>query len=476
MNKNNDKTIDTHATNKTLFKNTGIIAIGQMSTKVINFFLLPLYTALLSTQEYGVVDLLSTYCSVIIVIVGLQMNEAVFRFLVTCREDKKKIEDYASTILITVFGVCLAYGCLFSVIYRYINVEYKWYLLVYTIAAIGLQTVSGIARGLGKNADYATGNFISAATSLILNVFFIAVLRWGIWSMLAAYIIGPIVGILFLLVRTKILKYVHLRSWNRECLKTVLNYALPLIPNELSWSVIHASDRIVVSTFMSVAVNGLIAVAAKFSAIYTTLFSIFNTSWTEQVVLHYKDEGGPAYISHMFDQMVTFFACVAIGIISCMPFCFRLLVNEQFNDAYELVPFYLIAVFFNAVIGLISAIYLVKNETKQVAVSTTVAAIINIVVDVLLIGIIGAYAAPISSIAGYATISFWRLYDVNKRHCKITMSRWKVGALIGLLSASLFGFYSDYLAVSIIALCVVIIGAFTLNKNLLVYFVKEQNK
>lgn len=174
--------------------------------------------------------------------------------------------------------------------------------------------------------------------------------------------------------------------------------------------------------------------------------------------------------------MVTFFACVAIGIISCMPFCFKLLVNEQFNDAYELVPFYLIAVFFNAVIGLISAIYLVKNETKQVAVSTMVAAIINIVVDVLLIGIIGAYAAPISSIAGYATISFWRLYDVNKRHCKITMPRWKIGALIGLLLVSLFGFYSDHLAVSIIALCVVIIGALALNKNLLLYLVKEQNK
>lgn len=473
MNEINNKSIDAHATNKALFKNTGIIAIGQMSTKVINFFLLPLYTALLSTQEYGIVDLLSTYCSVIIVIVGLQMSEAIFRFLVTCRENKKQIEEYASTVLITTFCVCLVYCCLFATIYQYINVEYRWYLLVYTIVAIGLQTVSGIARGLGKNTDYAAGNFISAATSLVLNVVFIAVFQWGVGSMLAAYIIGPAVGILFLLIRTKILKYVNLRSWNYKCLKIVLNYALPLIPNELSWSVIHASDRIVVSAFMSVAINGLIAVAAKFSAIYTTLFSVFNTSWTEQVVLHYKDEGGPAYISHMFDQMVTFFACIAIGIISCMPFCFKLLVNKQFNDAYGLVPFYLIAVFLNAVIGLISAIYLVKNETKQVAISTSVAAIINICVDVFLIGIIGAYAAPISSIAGYATISFWRLYDVNKRHCKISMPLWKVGFLTVLLFVSLFGFYSNCWATSITTLCIVIIGTIALNKKLLYCFIKQ---
>ena len=75
--------IDLNNTNKALFKNTGIIAIGQISTKIVNFLLLPLYTALLTTQEYGLVDILSTYSALIVVIVGLQINQAVnFRFLV----------------------------------------------------------------------------------------------------------------------------------------------------------------------------------------------------------------------------------------------------------------------------------------------------------------------------------------------------------------------------------------------------------
>ena len=78
--------IDLNNTNKALFKNTGIIAIGQISTKIVNFLLLPLYTALLTTQEYGLVDILSTYSALIVVIVGLQINQAVFRFLVTNRK------------------------------------------------------------------------------------------------------------------------------------------------------------------------------------------------------------------------------------------------------------------------------------------------------------------------------------------------------------------------------------------------------
>lgn len=49
---------------------------------------------------------------------------------------------------------------------------------------------------------------------------------------------------------------------------------MPLVPNELSWSVIHSSDRWIVSAVLTVAANGLIAVASKFSLMYTTFFSI----------------------------------------------------------------------------------------------------------------------------------------------------------------------------------------------------------
>lgn len=81
------------STSKALFKNTGIIAIGQISTKIVNFFLLPLYTALLTTEEYGLVDLLITYAGLIAVIVGLQVFQAVFRFLVTIRKIKKNVQQ-----------------------------------------------------------------------------------------------------------------------------------------------------------------------------------------------------------------------------------------------------------------------------------------------------------------------------------------------------------------------------------------------
>lgn len=459
--------INSGSTSKALFKNTGIIAIGQVSTRLINFFLLPLYTAILSQEEYGLVDLLSTYSSFIAVIVGLQLSQAAFRFLVTCREDKEKTTSVISTIVAATALVSIAYAFIFGIASPFIHLECKWYLLVHVIAALYLQTTSCIARGLGRNADYAAGNFISAATSLVLNVVAIAVLRLVVPAMLAAYIIGPVVGGTFLVFRSREWKYIKVSRASKAEFITIIKYALPLVPNELSWSVIHASDRMVISHFMSVAANGLIAVAAKFSSIYTTAFSIFNTSWTEQVVLHYKDEGGPEYICDMFDKMVTFFGTIAIGIITCMPFVFNLFVNEKFNDAYPLVPFYMIAVFFNAIIGMISAIYLIENETKQVAVSTVVAAAINLLVDLALVKVIGAYTAPVSSICGYATISFWRLYDVNKRHCRVAMPLRKVFILITMLGISLVGYYLFGKVLQAVCLLIVVISAVIINRSFL---------
>lgn len=454
-------------TNKALFKNTGIIAIGQLSTKLINFFLLPLYTALLTTEEYGTVDLLSTYSGLIVIVVGLQMTNALFRFLVTNRDDEDKIKHIVSTVLIMTVVILMGYTVVFLCLQPFVHIVGKWYLLAHVIATLYLQLMSNTARGLGKNADYASANFLSAAVSLVLNVITIAVLHWGIQAMLVSYVIGPIVGGTFLLFKNKIYRYISPLFFSKNETKIILKYSCPLIPNELSWSVIHASDRIVISNIISVAANGIVAAASRFSAIYTTCFSIFNTSWTEQVFLHYKEEGGKKYICEMFDKMVTFFASVAIGIIACIPFIFSVLVNEKFDEAYGLIPLYLIAVFFNAVIGMISAVYLVENETKKVAVSTVVAAIINLSVDLILVNFIGIYAAPVSSICGYATISIWRLIDINRRHCRVTMTIKKVILLIFLFFVSCIAYYSSYTLIKIFALIIVIVGAILINRSFL---------
>lgn len=456
--------INTKETTKELFKNSGIIAIGQVSTKIINFLLLPLYINILSKEEYGLVDVLSSYTSLIVVFVGFQLGAAVFRFMIPSRGDEIRVCKICSTAFLLESVFCFFYFIVFLIIKKYLNMEYEWFLLLHVIVNTYLQFLSSVVRGQGNNKLYSFGNFMSAFVTLVINIIVIAVLRLGVKALLLSYVLGSFVGCNILFWGSGIRKYLGIRFFSKSVLKELISYAAPLIPDELSWSLIRSSDGMIVSYILGVASNGLIAVAGKFSYIYTMLFSIFNASWTEQVIFHYMDEGGQDYICRMYDKILGMFGCLSIGLISIMPFVYDFFVpNKQYSEAYNLIAIYLVAVFFYAAIGMLTPIYSVEKETKKLAVTTAAAALVNIIVDLMLINDIGIYAAPISSLCGYIAITIWRLLDVNKRYFKINMKLWKIALLSFLLAVSLFTYWKTGFLTHFLTLIVTLSGFCIIN-------------
>ena len=84
---------------KQLIKNTAIVSIGKISTQLITFFLLPIYTAVLTNEEYGVVDLLNTLVNLFLPIVTLQIEQGVFRYLIDCRKDQNRQTVVITTVM-----------------------------------------------------------------------------------------------------------------------------------------------------------------------------------------------------------------------------------------------------------------------------------------------------------------------------------------------------------------------------------------
>lgn len=456
------------ANNKTLLKNTGIIAIGTISTKMINFLLLPMYTALISTEDYGTIDLLSTYVTLLMAVASLQIYQAVFRFVAVERESFDRVKTVLSTMYAITIGGLVVYGGLCLVIFPLVSMPYKWYLLVQVIANVYLSMVTNSVRGLGDNSAYAFANFLSAAISLVLNVLFLVVFRWPAMTMLWAYILGPVMGGTVAFIHKRMWRFLDPRDVNLQSVKIYLQYALPLIPNELSWWVVHASDRTIISMFLGVAANGLIAVASKFSSIYSTIFSVFNTAWTEQCVLHFDEEGGRGYLAKTMVTVIKIFSGLTLLLIAFMPLAFSILVNRQYAEAYGLVPIYLMAVFFNVLIGLISPIYLINNETGKVAESTAAAAIINIGVDLLLIGPVGVYAAPVSSLCAYLAVSIWRVWDAQRRYLEIPFPWTYLVRCLAMLFVVCVGYYSEIVLLQILFALLAIVYACLENRTILV--------
>ena len=450
---------------KTLFKNTLIITIGKICTQLITFFLLPLYTAILSTEEYGTVDLLNTLVSLLLPIVTFQVEQAVFRNLIDNRENEDEKKKIISTGIFSVILQCIIYICIFFLISPFFENQYKYFLATNVIAYIFASLTQQMARGLGKNTHFAIGSFLSAFTTIIFNLLFLVVFKFGAYGMLMANMLGQIICTIYNIISLKLYKYISISEFKKAILMKLWKYSLPLIPNAISWWVFNASDRVVVSGILGVAQNGILSAAHKFSNVFITLYNIFNLSWTEMVSLHIGDSDAKEFLNKMTNMMLRFFTAMAVGIIACMPFVYPIMINEKFSDGYNLVPIMMLGCIFNVVVGLISTIYVAKKNTKAIANTSIVSAVINITVNLCLIKFIGLYASTIANLTAYFVMSVYRLYDLKKKYFEIKIDRTFIIATILVLIPILIAFYSNNMILYVIGLAIAVVYAYVINRK-----------
>lgn len=450
---------------KSLFKNTMIITIGKICTQLITFLLLPLYTSVLSTSEYGIVDLLNTLVSLLLPIVTFQIEQAVFRELIEYRKDNNKKEEIISTAVITVFLQCFLYSIICFMISPFIHNHYKFFLITNVITYIFLSLFQQIARGIGDNRRYAFGSFLSAFCTIVFNIILLVYIPLGANGMLLGTMLGQIVAIIYLFIALKLYMYIQVKKYKNVLLFKLWKYSFHLIPNAISWWVFNASDRLIVSSVLGINENGILAASLKFSMIIIALYNIFNMSWTESISLSIHDTDIEQYFNKMFHIMLKLFVSICFVMISFIPFIYPILIDEKFYQGYYLIPISIMASLFHVVVGLVSVIYVGKKDTKAIANTSVIAALINALIHLLLIKFIGLYASVISTFFAFFIMSIYRYIDVKKRYLDIHLNKSLIlsGTIICLLI--IYCYYMNYMVSNIISLFVTIIYAWYLNRH-----------
>ncbi len=449
---------------KDLAKNTAIVSIGKICTQLITFFLLPVYTAVLSNEEYGVVDLLNTLTSLLLPIATLQIEQGIFRYLLDCRENKEK----QTTLITTVSKFILVQSAICILIFLcaspFIHNEYKYFLMANLLMGILSSISLQICRGLGDNKTYAVGSFITGALTVILNVIFIVAFKWGAYGMLIATAISNLLCAIYVFVKKKIYKYIDIKQNDKKLLKDIVKYSVPLIPNMISWWIVSASDRTIISAVIGVAQNGIYSAANKFSGIFSTLYSVFNLTWTESASININSEDRDEFFSKIFDFIVRFFGSLCLGTIAVMPFVFGILVNEKFAESYYQIPILILGSVFNILVSFLGSVYVAKKLTKEIAKTSIIAAIINIVVNIALINQIGLYAASISTVIAYFAMFIYRWIDV-KKYVSIKTNKTLIAVLSVSFLVAIITYYLKMKIISIVVLLAVIIIAICINKD-----------
>ena len=184
---------------KYLMKNMGILTISNFSSKILVFLLVPLYTSVLSTVEYGFYDLAVSIATLLYPILTLNIVDAVMRFSMDQTCDKKNVASIGMkfvSISILLFGLGM-YILHSSKLWPDIN-RLELYIFFYFISYVLNQFLIQFSKGLEKVIDMGAAGIISTAVTIIANVLFLLVFKWGLVGFFFANILAQAVSAVYL--------------------------------------------------------------------------------------------------------------------------------------------------------------------------------------------------------------------------------------------------------------------------------------
>ncbi len=407
---------------KYLAKNIGLLTIGQFGSKFLTFFLVPLYTNVLSTSEYGIYDVFNITISLLVPVLTLNILEAVVRFTIDKDTDNSIIFSYSIKVLSAGF-LALTSFVIANSIFGWIDLL-KQYAIFFVLSYL-MSALSGIlvafARGIDHVKDVSVSGVISTLFLVLLNILFLLVFKWGLDGYFLAHIIGTGAQCLYLVLSTKLWNYIRFYKSTpetKEITKKLTNYSIPMIANSIGWWVNNASDRYIVIWLCGVAANGIYSVGYKIPNILSNFQLIFNQAWVLSAVKDFDPEDKNGFFSKLYSTYEFFMVFLCSGFIMFDRVLASFLYAKDFYEAWKYVPFLLISVVFGALSGFIGGIFSAVKNSKIYAQSTVIGAACNVILSIVLVYFYGPIGAAVAT-----AVSYWIVFVIRvmcmKKYIKI---------------------------------------------------------
>lgn len=397
-----------------LAKSTVILSIGTFIPKFATFITLPILTAFLSKEQYGAYDLISILVSLILPVTTLQIHTAVFRFLIEKKNDRKLAKElFSNTIAFVIPVSVLTLLILYSVL-PINDGNTKFWVILYLFFDTLVEEARQVVRGMSNNLDYSISAIVSALIKMVLTFLLVQCLKLELKGAVIALAVSPVVSLFYLIIKDRLFELIDFRLVNKRTITEMLRYSWPMVPNNMSGWVMRASDRFVITAVMGLSSAGIYGVANKIPQLLTLAQTTFSMAWQENASIASKDEDVGAYYSKMFHVMFAFYGgCLGL-IIAITPLLFRVLIKGDYAEAYPQMAILFLSIFFSCMSSFLGGIYIAKKATRSVGITTVVASVFNLVIDLLLIRLIGLYAASLSTLISYIVLFTYRMIDIRK--------------------------------------------------------------
>ena len=398
-----------------LAKNTGLLALGQFGTKLLSFVLVPLYTYVLTTAEYGTYDFMTSTISLLIPLMTLNICDAALRFPLDKGTDRKQIFaiSFCHFLLSIIFGaVFVGVNKIFNII-DVINQYPIFFFLLFIATGIN-GIMNCFARGIDCVKDVAVSGVICSIVIIGLNLLFLLPLHMGLIGFFLANIIGSFVQSFYLFISIKGWKYLTSIGIDKRLHHDMLRFSEPLMLNNISWWVNGVSNRYVITWLCGVAANGIYAVSYKIPSILVMLQGIFSQAWTLSAVKDFDKDDKNGFFSKMYASYNVSMVLACSILIMASRIMAKFLYQGEFFEAWKYVPFLLISAIFGALSGYVGGIFAAVKDTKIFGQTSILGAVVNLALTIVLVWKIGVIGAAISALVSNAVIWAIRIRVVKR--------------------------------------------------------------
>lgn len=446
---------------KKLMSNTAIFAIGTFSSKILVFLMTRFYTGVLTTSDYGIVDIIVQTCNVIIPIASLCIPQAVIRYGLERSESKHEVFSVGFFTILIGFVLILPFSPLIGLI-KGIS-EYTLLIYVYVLTA-SMQSLCGqFVRARGHVKLYALDGIFRTVVMIALNFLFLAHFEWGIAGYVLSIICSDALSAITLFLIDNLYRYLHIRAFEPTMAKRMLQYAIPLIPTGLCVWVFSMSDRYFILYMIGETENGLYSLANKLPTILVLVSGIFIEAWQISTINDNNRKEQENFFSKVGNVYQSLVFMMASGIIMTAKLAVYILAGSPaYYDAWQFIPLLIFGTSFACLSNFQNSIYTLHKKTTYSFLTAIVGAVLNLTLNYLLIPPLGANGAALATLTSYIVMFLIRAVHTRKYlRVRWNIPRFTTTFLLLCLQSALMLRESSYWLIAQIALFLLItlIGA-----------------
>ncbi len=399
--------------NNRFLKKAGLYLIGNISSKFLALFLVPIYAFFLDVSDFGEFDFSQTIMLVVVPIIYCAIWEGILRYLLL--KEAYVAEILSSTVAFTFFVTLISVICFF-VLQKWLEGLFPNYLMtVLMFVTYGLATIwQYFARGIGESQTYVLSSVVSVFINFIVTLMCLLVFKLGIASLYLGFILGQLCIIIVIEFRVKMLAKFSFSKIDINLLKKMLLFSLPLVSNLVSMWLISGFGRTLVVSNLGAEANGLYAFANKFSIFINVLGSVVSMALIEESILKSKDEQLSEYFTNMINMLFSFFGILSVLLLPAVSLFYSFIDTTVYYTSLVYVPFLLVYSVIITMSTNVASTFQALNKTKYIFITTILGAFVTVVLSMSLISNFGILGVIVGQISGAFVMLLSRIMLVNR--------------------------------------------------------------